>query len=67
MVLGSMRGKAGYSLLFFLVATLIGRTTASLGDHLPDFKECVKVLHTTTMPVDNAALTIHPDLPNGKL
>lgn len=26
-----------------LVASFIGKTHASMGDHLPDFKECVKV------------------------
>ena len=31
-------------LVFVLLATLIGKTSASLGDHLPEFKECVKVM-----------------------
>lgn len=31
--------------LFVLVflALLVGQSTASLGDHLPDFRECVQV------------------------
>jgi hypothetical protein len=28
---------------FVFLASLIGRSNASLGDHLPDFKECVQV------------------------
>lgn len=31
---------------FVLLAAFIGNSNASLGDHLPDFKECVKVLYT---------------------
>lgn len=31
------------SLILVLLVLLVGRTTASLGDHLPDFKECVQV------------------------
>lgn len=30
-----------FALAFF--ASFIGKTHASMGDHLPDFKECVKV------------------------
>lgn len=37
--------KLPYLLALFLFATLIGNSSASLGDHLPEFKECVKV-HT---------------------
>lgn len=35
-------------LVFVLLATLIGKTSASLGDHLPEFRECVKVYYRFT-------------------
>lgn len=40
--------KLSYLLVLFLFATFIGKSSASLGDHLPEFKECVKV-HTYTL------------------
>jgi hypothetical protein len=43
MILRSAKRKLCLYFLTFLIASLIGRATASLGDHLPDFKECVKV------------------------
>jgi hypothetical protein len=43
MVLCSAKSKLCLYFLAFLIASLIGRSTASLGDHLPDFKECVKI------------------------
>lgn len=46
-------GRANLYALFAFVflASLIGRSNASLGDHLPDFKECVQVrLPRTTDP-----------------
>lgn len=39
-------GKGFYGILFFvLFAVLVGKSNASLGDHLPEFRECVKVLY----------------------
>lgn len=29
---------------FLVLALLAGQSSASLGDHLPDFKECVQVM-----------------------
>ncbi|KAA8644781.1 PGAP3/PER1 family protein [Aspergillus tanneri] len=59
MVLGSARGKVYFYLLFLLVATFIGKTTASLGDHLPDFKECVKICQSENCQDGNTALPFH--------
>lgn len=38
-------GRVNPSILFalLLLALFIGQSTASLGDHLPDFRECVQV------------------------
>ncbi|KAL2855080.1 Per1-like protein [Aspergillus pseudodeflectus] len=33
----------GYYLFFLLLATFVQKSSASLGDHLPDFKSCVKI------------------------
>lgn len=44
-------------LVFCLLATLIGRTSASLGDHLPEFKECVKVMTGLLQEVEENQLT----------
>ena len=43
-----LAGRANLYILFAFVlfASLIGRSNASLGDHLPDFKECVEVRRT---------------------
>lgn len=43
MFIGTIRRSTYCCFLFLLIAALIGKSTASLGDHLPDFKECVKV------------------------
>lgn len=44
-------------LVFVLLATLIGKTSASLGDHLPEFKECVKVSTNLSQEVEESQLT----------
>ena len=44
--------------LFCLLATLIGKTSASLGDHLPEFKECVKVMTGLPQEVEESQLTV---------
>ena len=44
-------------LVFVLLATLIGKTSASLGDHLPEFKECVKVITGLPWEVEESQLT----------
>lgn len=47
MVLGA-RGSYFYGFLIFILLTAFaGRSNASIGDRLPDFKECVKVLLCT--------------------
>jgi hypothetical protein len=48
-----LAGRANlYTLFaFVLFASLIGRSNASLGDHLPDFKECVQVSRRTNEPL----------------
>lgn len=38
---------------FVFLASLIGRSNASLGDHLPDFKECVQVRLREQQTLDN--------------
>ncbi|KGO76492.1 hypothetical protein PITC_089060 [Penicillium italicum] len=43
MNLGAGRVKLYTLFTFIFLACLIGRANASLGDHLPDFKECVQV------------------------
>lgn len=55
MMVFGVRGSRFYGfLVFVLFAVFVGKSTASLGDHLPEFKECVKVLSpadTTTWPL----------------
>lgn len=43
MNLGAYRGNISALLAIILLACLVGQSSASLGDHLPDFRECVKV------------------------
>lgn len=43
MNLGACRVKPSTLLALIFLGLFIGHTTASLGDHLPDFKECVQV------------------------
>lgn len=43
MNLGACRVNSSTLLALIFLALFIGHTTASLGDHLPDFKECVQV------------------------
>lgn len=43
MNLGAYRGNLSALLAIILLACLVGQSSASLGDHLPDFRECVKV------------------------
>lgn len=43
MKLGAYRVTLPTLFAILLVACLIGQSAASLGDHLPDFKECVQV------------------------
>lgn len=33
------------SICLFILAVFVGQSAASLGDRLPDFKECVKVMN----------------------
>ncbi|KKK17521.1 hypothetical protein P175DRAFT_0561153 [Aspergillus ochraceoroseus IBT 24754] len=58
MILGSARRKTCYYLLFLLLATYVGKSAASLGDHLPDFKECVKICTAENCQDGNSALPI---------
>ncbi|EKV08233.1 hypothetical protein PDIG_59770 [Penicillium digitatum PHI26] len=37
---------------FVFLASLIGRSNASLGDHLPEFKECVQVQLRDNRPLE---------------
>lgn len=47
MMVFGVRGSRFYGfLVFVLFAVFVGKSTASLGDHLPEFKECVKVLNS---------------------
>lgn len=41
----NLGGRVNPAILFafLLLALFVGLSTASLGDHLPDFKECVQV------------------------
>lgn len=43
MNLGAYRVSSSTLLALIFLALFIGHTAASLGDHLPDFKECVQV------------------------
>jgi hypothetical protein len=43
MILNPAARKVGYFFLFLLLASCVQESSASLGDHLPDFKSCVKV------------------------
>ncbi|KAJ5487804.1 hypothetical protein N7530_002104 [Penicillium desertorum] len=44
---------------FVFLASLIGKSNASLGDHLPDFKECVQVCKTENCQNGNSVLPLH--------
>ena len=43
MILRPATRRISYCFLFFFFATYIQQSSASLGDHLPDFRSCVKV------------------------
>lgn len=43
MNLGAYRASSSTLLALIFLALFIDHTAASLGDHLPDFKECVQV------------------------
>lgn len=46
-----------FTLAFF--ASLIGNANASLGDHLPDFKECVQVRRRKrNTPLETQLMTV---------
>ncbi|OJJ47569.1 hypothetical protein ASPZODRAFT_131103 [Penicilliopsis zonata CBS 506.65] len=46
-------------LAFFALASLIGKSNASLGDHLPDFKECVEVCKTENCQDGDSVIPFH--------
>lgn len=43
MNLGAYKGIPSTIFAIVFLACLVGQSSASLGDHLPDFRECVKV------------------------
>ncbi|KAK2789768.1 hypothetical protein FQN52_005893 [Onygenales sp. PD_12] len=49
-------------LAFILVIFLIGRANASLGDRLPDFKECVRICRDENCEKEQASLPLHLSL-----
>ncbi|KAK9655869.1 hypothetical protein HCH54_000561 [Aspergillus fumigatus] len=59
MVLWSAKSKLYLCFLAFLIASLIGRSTASLGDHLPDFKECVKICQAENCRDGDSIIPLH--------
>ncbi|KAJ5525021.1 hypothetical protein N7513_010139 [Penicillium frequentans] len=56
MNLGAHRGNLSALLAIILLACLFGQSSASLGDHLPDFRECVKVCQTENCNSGNSVL-----------
>ncbi|KAB8275293.1 Per1-like protein [Aspergillus minisclerotigenes] len=55
----SPRRKVFFYACFLVFATFIGKSTASLGDHLPDFKECVKICQTENCQNGNSEIPFH--------
>ncbi|KAJ5911382.1 uncharacterized protein N7473_000685 [Penicillium subrubescens] len=59
MHLGVRRAVPSTLFAFALLSLLVSPSSASLGDHLPDFKECVKVCKTENCQNGNSVLPLH--------
>ncbi|KAE8153252.1 Mn2+ homeostasis protein [Aspergillus avenaceus] len=59
MVLGSPRRRIFFFTFLVIFSSLVGRSTASLGDHLPDFKECVKICKAENCQSGNTVIPLH--------
>ncbi|PGH07118.1 hypothetical protein AJ80_08057 [Polytolypa hystricis UAMH7299] len=53
------RPTCRWLLVFVVLVFIIGKSDASLGDRLPDFKECVKVCKTENCEKGEASLPLH--------
>ncbi|PLB36580.1 PGAP3/PER1 family protein [Aspergillus candidus] len=59
MMLVSRKGTFVSLLSFVLFAGLIGKSSASLGDHLPDFRECVEICKTENCNDGESIIPFH--------